>query len=101
SVMTEKSTALVADAGSAWPWVRDLTLVGGATGVGAPLAAMLATGIIHESWAWSYLAAAGVAGLATGALLGALTPRFLAWKLGRAPRAFFIAAGLTVGAIWG
>ncbi|MBS2031405.1 MAG: hypothetical protein JST54_26125 [Deltaproteobacteria bacterium] len=81
--------------------MRDLTLVGGASGVGAPFAAMVMTGIIHESWAWSYLTAAGVAGLATGALLGALTPRFISWRLGRAPRAFFIAAGLAVGAVWG
>lgn len=99
--MAVSSTALVPEAGSAWPWVRDLTLVGGASAVGAPLAAMVMSGLVREPWASAYLAAAGVAGLATGALLGSLTPRLIRWKLGRTPRALFIAAGVAVGALWG
>ena len=94
-------TKATPDAGSRWPWVRDLTLVGGATAVGAPLAAMAMTHLTGDPTMEAYLAAAGAAGLATGAALGAATPGLITRWLGRLPRGAFICAGVVVGGLWG
>ena len=99
--MSSTVLARTPDAGSRGPWVRDLCLLGGATGIGAPLAAMVLSGFIHTPEASLYLATSGVAGLATGAGLGAVTPRLVAWRLGRVPRITFLAIGGAVGTAWG
>lgn len=87
--------------GEAMPWIRDLTLVGGATALGAPLALMTFFGMTREPWTWAFLIAAGFAGLVSGAALGGLTPRLLRRWLARWPRLYFIGAGLAGGAAWG
>jgi hypothetical protein len=99
--MASNSLALAPDVGSRGPWVRDLCLVGGATAVGAPLAALVSSGFLVAPEASLYLATSGLVGLGTGALLGAVTPRLVAWKLGRLPRIAFLGIGLATGAAWG
>lgn len=95
------SSLMKSDARDALPWIRDLSLVGGASAVGAPLVAAIGSGMIRESWTWAYVVAAGLAGLLSGALLGWLTPRLLRRWLGRWPRAAFIVAGIAAGGLWG
>lgn len=95
------SSLVKSDGREAMPWIRDLSLVGGATGVGTPLAALIGIGVIHEPWTWAYLATAGIAGLVTGAMLGALTPALLSRWLGRWPRLAFIGAALAAGGLCG
>jgi hypothetical protein len=66
-----------------------------------PLAAVLSLGIASDPNVSLFLAVSGTLGLALGALLGAATPRLVAWRLGRVPRIAFLGIGGVVGGLCG
>ncbi len=75
-------------------WVKDFALIGGVTGALAPLAVV--PGLIGTG----YIAAAGVAGVISGAALGGVARRFLQ-RSGSTPLPVLLAGGVGMGAIWG
>lgn len=74
-------------------WVRDLALIGAASAL-APAAVV--GGLFP-----TFVAGAGVAGAASGALLGAVFPRLLLGPFSRLPIAVMLVVGALFGAGWG
>jgi hypothetical protein len=91
------SAGALAHAGAPEAWARDLAVVGGVSAV----AATLGFGSVMAVPVGMYAIVAGVSGVVTGALLGAVAGKSLRGPLSRVPVAVVLAGGLGVGALWG
>jgi hypothetical protein len=87
-------TASAIAVGSHRHWARDFALIGGVTGLVAPMA------VVPSIVSSGYLGAAAVVGALSGAFLGTAVPAALS-RLGNVRLPVLLMGGLGVGAVWG